>query len=164
MISVTHFAFENIAISKVHAAQDGGDQDGEGQGQVRSMMLCFNVFSQRLFNWKTIITNSQCRSCCVDQPIFFSKTKKVGFPNITLKSLLWNFRKKSPTTSWSSSSVRISHDQNAKYFRTTSQACCQLGAVHKWCHLFWGYPAPPAPPPPLFIMSSFGSPPPPLHA
>ena len=50
MISVTHFAFENIAISKVHAAQDGGDQDGEGQGQVRSMMLCFNVFSQRLFN------------------------------------------------------------------------------------------------------------------
>ena len=50
MISVTHFAFENIAISKVHAAQDGGDQDGEGQGQVRSMMLRFNVFSQRLFN------------------------------------------------------------------------------------------------------------------
>ena len=50
MICVTHFAFENIAISKVHAAQDGGDQDGEGQGQVRSMMLCFNVFSQRLFN------------------------------------------------------------------------------------------------------------------
>ena len=49
-LSVTHFAFENIAISKVHAAQDGGDQDGEGQGQVRSMMLCFNVFSQRLFN------------------------------------------------------------------------------------------------------------------
>ena len=44
MISVTHFAFENIAISKVHAAQDGGDQDG-GQGQVRSMMLCFNVFN-----------------------------------------------------------------------------------------------------------------------
>ena len=31
MISVTHFAFENIAISKVHAAQVGGDQDGEGQ-------------------------------------------------------------------------------------------------------------------------------------
>ena len=24
------------------------------------------------------------------------------------------------------SKVRISHDQNAKYFRTTSQACCQL--------------------------------------
>ena len=50
MISATHFAFENIAISKVHAAQDGGDHDGEGQGHVRSMMLCFNVFSQRLFN------------------------------------------------------------------------------------------------------------------
>ena len=50
MISVTHFAFENIAISKVHAAQDGSDQDGEGQGQVRSMMLCFDVFSQRLFD------------------------------------------------------------------------------------------------------------------
>ena len=49
MISVTYFALKNIAISKVHA-QDGGDQDGEGQGQVRSMMLCFNVFSQRLFN------------------------------------------------------------------------------------------------------------------
>ena len=59
MICVTHFAFENIAISKVHAAQDGGDQDGEGQGQVRSMMLCFNVLSQRLFNRKTIVTNSQ---------------------------------------------------------------------------------------------------------
>ena len=63
MISVTHFAFENIAISKVHAAQDGGDQDGEGQVQVRSMMLCFNVFSQRLLNRKTILTNSHGRSC-----------------------------------------------------------------------------------------------------
>ena len=50
MIRVTYFAFENIAISKVHAAQDGGDQDGEGQGQVRSMMFCFNAFSQQLFN------------------------------------------------------------------------------------------------------------------
>ena len=50
MISVTHYAFGNIAISKVNANQDGGDQDGEGQGQVRSMMLRFNVFSQRLFN------------------------------------------------------------------------------------------------------------------
>ena len=46
MISVTHFAFENIAISKVNDDQDGGDQDGDGQGQVRSMMLCLNVFSQ----------------------------------------------------------------------------------------------------------------------
>ena len=45
MISVTHFAFENIAISRVNA-----DQDAEGQGQVRSMMVCFNVFSQRRFN------------------------------------------------------------------------------------------------------------------
>ena len=39
MISVTHFAFEKIAISKEHAAQDRGDQDGEGQGQVRSFTL-----------------------------------------------------------------------------------------------------------------------------
>ena len=50
MISVTYFALENIAMPKVNADQDGGDQDGKGQGQVRSMMLCFNVFSQRLFN------------------------------------------------------------------------------------------------------------------
>ena len=43
MISVTHFAFENIAISKVHAAQDGGDQDGDwrrsGTGKKHDVMF-----------------------------------------------------------------------------------------------------------------------------
>ena len=46
MISVTYFALENIAMSKVDVHQDQGGQHEDGQGQV---MLFFNVFSQRLF-------------------------------------------------------------------------------------------------------------------
>ena len=86
MISVTHFAFDNIAISKVHAAQDGGDQDGDGQGQVRSMMLCLMCFLSDFSIEKQLSQTLKVEA--VDQPIFFSKTKTVGFPNITLKSLL----------------------------------------------------------------------------
>ena len=47
MISVTYFALENIAMSKVDVPQ--GDQYEDGQGQVRIVMLYFNVLSQRLF-------------------------------------------------------------------------------------------------------------------
>ena len=35
MISVTYFALENIALSKVDVHQDQGDQHEDGQGQVR---------------------------------------------------------------------------------------------------------------------------------
>ena len=45
MISVTYFALENIATSKVDVHQDQGSQHEDGQGQVRSVMLNFNVFS-----------------------------------------------------------------------------------------------------------------------
>ena len=34
MISVTYFALENIAISKVNVNQDQGDQHEDGQGQL----------------------------------------------------------------------------------------------------------------------------------
>ena len=55
MISVTYFALDNIKLhvysymSKVNVHQDQGDQHEDGQGQVKSVMLYFNVFSQRLF-------------------------------------------------------------------------------------------------------------------
>ena len=39
MISVTYFALENIAMSKVNVHQDQDDQHEDGQGQVRSVML-----------------------------------------------------------------------------------------------------------------------------
>ena len=48
MISVTYFALVNLAMSKVDV-QDQGDQNEDGQGQVRIVMLYFNVLSQRLF-------------------------------------------------------------------------------------------------------------------
>ena len=35
MISVTYFALENIAISKVNVHQDQGDKHGDDHGQVR---------------------------------------------------------------------------------------------------------------------------------
>ena len=47
MISVTYFALVNLAMSKVDV-QDQGDQNEDGQGQVRIVMLYFNVLSQRL--------------------------------------------------------------------------------------------------------------------
>ena len=50
MISVTYFALENIAMSKGNVHQDQSDQHEDGQGKVRSVMLYFNLFSQRLFN------------------------------------------------------------------------------------------------------------------
>ena len=49
MISVTYFALVNLAMSKVDVHQDQGDQYEDGQGQVRIVMLYFNVLSQRLF-------------------------------------------------------------------------------------------------------------------
>ena len=45
MIRVTYFALDNIAMSKVNVHQDQDDQHEDGQGQVRSVMLNFNVFS-----------------------------------------------------------------------------------------------------------------------
>ena len=60
MISVTYFALVNLAMSKVDVHQDEGDQYEDGQGQVRIVMLYFNVLSQRLFKWKTVVTN-----CCL---------------------------------------------------------------------------------------------------
>ena len=45
---VTYFALVNLAMSKVDV-QDQGDQNEDGQGQVRIVMLYFNVLSQRLF-------------------------------------------------------------------------------------------------------------------
>ena len=60
MISVTYFALVNLAMSKVDVHQDQGDQYEDGQGQVRIVMLYFNVLSQRLFKWKTVVTN-----CCL---------------------------------------------------------------------------------------------------
>ena len=60
MIRVTYFALQNIAMSKVNVHQDQDDQHEDGQGQVRSVMLYFNMFSQRLFKRKTIVTN-----CCL---------------------------------------------------------------------------------------------------
>ena len=35
MISVTYFALENVAMSKVDVHQDQGGQHEDGQGQVR---------------------------------------------------------------------------------------------------------------------------------
>ena len=49
MISVTYFALVNLAMSKVDVHQDQGDQYEDGQGQVRIVMLYFNVLFQRLF-------------------------------------------------------------------------------------------------------------------
>ena len=60
MISVTYFALENIAMSKVDVHQDQGDQHEDGQGQVRIVILYFNVLSQQLFKCKTVVTN-----CCL---------------------------------------------------------------------------------------------------
>ena len=60
MISVTYFALVNLAMSKVDVHQDQGDQYEDGQGQVRTVMLYFNVLSQRLLKWKTVVTN-----CCL---------------------------------------------------------------------------------------------------
>ena len=48
MISLTYFVIDNIAMSKVNVHQDQGDQYEDGQGQVRIVMLYFNVLSQRL--------------------------------------------------------------------------------------------------------------------
>ena len=74
MISVTHFAFENIAISKVHAAQDGGDQVGEGQGEWCYVLMCFlSHFSIEKQLSQTLKVEA------VDQPIFFSKTLTTGW-------------------------------------------------------------------------------------
>ena len=87
MISVTQFAFENIAISNVHAAQDGGDQDGEGQGQVRSMMLCFNVFLAT-FQLKNNYHKLSRSKLLTSQSSSRRRSPLVGFPYITLKSLL----------------------------------------------------------------------------
>ena len=60
MISVTYFALVNLAMSKVDVHQDQGDQYEDSQGQVRIVMLYFNVLSQRLFKLKTVVTN-----CCL---------------------------------------------------------------------------------------------------
>ena len=54
MISVTYFALENIAMSKGNVHQDQSDQHEDGQGQVRSVMLYFNMFSHRLFKRKQL--------------------------------------------------------------------------------------------------------------
>ena len=51
MISVTYFALVNLAMSKVDV-QDQGDQNEDGQGQVRIVMLY--VLSQRLFKEKQL--------------------------------------------------------------------------------------------------------------
>ena len=60
MMSVTYFALENIAMSKVNVHQDQGDQHEDGQGQIRGVILYFNLFSQRLFKYKIIVAN-----CCL---------------------------------------------------------------------------------------------------
>ena len=41
-------------MSKVDVHQDQGDQYEDGQGQVRIVMLYFNVLSQRLLNEKQL--------------------------------------------------------------------------------------------------------------
>ena len=59
MISVTYFALVNLAMSKVDVHQDQGDQYEDAQGQVRTVMLYFNVLSQRLFKQlsQTVVYN-----------------------------------------------------------------------------------------------------------
>ena len=55
MISVTYFALENIAMSKVDVHQDQGGQHEDGQGQVRSVR--FQCVFSAPFQMKTIVTN-----------------------------------------------------------------------------------------------------------
>ena len=57
MISVTYFALVNLAMSKVDVHQDQGDQYEDGQGQVRIVMLYFNVLSNEKQLSQTVVYN-----------------------------------------------------------------------------------------------------------
>ena len=61
MNSVTYFALENIATSKVNVHPDQGDQHGDGQGQVRNeckFSICFlSAFSNEKQLFQTVVYN-----------------------------------------------------------------------------------------------------------
>ena len=65
MISVTYFALENIAMSKVDVHQDQGGQHEHGQGQVRCcyISMCFlSDFSNEKQLSQTVVYNDICET------------------------------------------------------------------------------------------------------